>query len=494
MVFVATALFALLQAGLSAAAGILGAMLQQRIYISVALLLRAGLSALLVASLLLLNTVMSLTDPTVNINSRDTISILFTLLVGFFVVADGGIVLAADFLRPYQPSTFRIFLFGVGSLIAVAVFVWLILEALRRSEVRAVSLRAKPAPQRFRLRHLLRPLHFDAETVRHQIQVLRAQHKQLRSGFVLVVLSAPITIIMLGTPHWVYIDKNTFPFLLLPIAGAVLISLPICLRTLMIANTSFNRCPPGKPRQTGPFIMGLWWAVVRWCWPAHAISAVMRLGLVYGIAQFFHSSPVLYNIWSSTRDFPDILMPFYHQSYAGPWVPYPVVFPRPIQFVAAGVTLAMVGVGETFLLSALGLLSATLFRRRRIIELGVAWLLSLGLAWLSFGGLLALRSAIQYGGLTYSILDPWGAGVPADGYREVIRALESIEVALTVPFDGGVLATANILRITPFQIRLWYGLRAVFNVALGVGILAIFTALALRVTYHRFKRISADLL
>jgi hypothetical protein len=273
-------------------------------------------------------------------------------------------------------------------------------------------------------------------------------------------------------PIWIYMDDTQGAVLLVMAAFFYIVHLLICIRTLLIAIDSIAREQRANSWEilvvTGvdahSLVWGKWRAVVRHVWQYHLFTALPRVGLAYGIAQYLHVIPLNWSVsWSNLSNCPYGL-PLCYISHGGDPTH---LNPQLVTALLGVVVIVLYSLIEAGLVSALGLLVAlritrfSVFRvilglmiRAILVLLPVLLMIRFDLIWRLEHPILETYCRLREGCGRY---ERW---FNADDViarelatvRRIWRWVEDSSLLVASTFtDGGTLLSANLMR--PFDER-----------------------------------------
>jgi hypothetical protein len=298
---------------------------------------------------------------------------------------------------------------------------------------------------------------------------------------------ARYTLIALATifatlPLWITLTDDFPTYLLIPImiAAIYLVHWMVVGRTVIVAaHTVSHEQVPGAWDNlflTGldgrQIVMGKWWAVVWYMWPQHVMAALLKAGLVYGMAQFF--------------DAMNLSGCFKHVSHVFCYYSYPLYQGRlypgdpSVRMALLGLAI-LVGYGllETGLLSALGIMGSLLMRDHRHVGVAAAAIARIALVFIAIG---SWQFIDRYRWRIHAhILEPFMTTQPMRFTDSVGSAtLELINIGqltlFTLADDGGAVTTDLLRPYAPSS----HVLRRLISVICGLGMYAVLIALGLR--------------
>lgn len=299
-------------------------------------------------------------------------------------------------------------------------------------------------------------------------------------------------------PLFVYMTEDRFGILLILIAVIYFFHLCVSVRTLLLASNAIGREKQFENWEslvlTGidarRLILGKWWAVVKYVWKTHALSALLRLGLAYGVAQRLNSM-------GGTENCTGITAPFCYVSHNYPYSPVLLSNPLiPKVIIAGGLCLIFAMVELTFLV-ALGLFAALLVHRHNLMRsiVSLCFRATLIVCILSFlklplangnynndafhGALLTMLNqvyCIQNYGADNCKIQPDSSSVY---HYSFALALEYSKFVITPLADSGTLITADLMRPFPV-IGLFHILRDFYLSAISLLLFLAITWFCLR--------------
>jgi hypothetical protein len=216
----------------------------------------------------------------------------------------------------------------------------------------------------------------DSPISRNEIARLRRQAEwrnpwMTRASYMLIAFAS----IMASLPLWMTITDDFPTYLLLPLIAASVYAVHImtAARTLILAVHSVTQ--EQKPGAwDNLFLTGLdarlillskWYAVMSYVWLKHVLAALLKVGLVYGLVQFFD----VINLSGCMKHFGEVLCygsyPYYQvRMYPGD---------PPVRLVMLGaVMLVSYGLLEAGLLTALGIASSLITAKHHSVGFVIA--------------------------------------------------------------------------------------------------------------------------
>ena len=297
-------------------------------------------------------------------------------------------------------------------------------------------------------------------------------------------------------PLFVYMTEDRLGTLLVLVAVVYFFHLSVSVRTLLLASNAIGREKQSDNWEslvlTGVdarrLILGKWWAVIKYVWKTHALSALLRVGLAYGVAQRL-------NAVGSAGNCAGITAPFCYEShnYSPALLWNPLILKV---IVAGGVCLIFALVELTFLVS-LGQFAALLAQRHNLMRSIVALcfraaLIVLSLSFLKLplasgnyysdtfqGALVSMLGqvyCIQNFGVDYCKTQPASS---SSYYYDFALTLENSKFVITPLADSGTLITADLMRPVPV-IGLFHILRDLYLSTISLIIFFVFTWFCLR--------------
>lgn len=494
--------FGVLDAMLCTALGIFSAFLWRRAPFFWAIMLRGLVIVALVVAVdrvsLLIDDDQILTgmtggnyDYTTYQNLRDTLPLIRTTLLASFGLADGGVLISAYLMRPSTTAAPRIVGSVFSALSMIAVLAVTNLALLRLSAWMAVRRGALPAPYWFKRPHF--PVHrwVSLPLISHQLRRSRMYRRQ----WLPILALFGVALALCWIPRWVYIDQNTLHLLALSGITAFSAYVLVAMRTLNLAIHTLSDSEADlltlSDMSSRRQIISFWWVLTRRAAPLYLLSSVLLLGFAYGLVEYFNAMPNVYGVVKEDLGYA-LLRPFMYVSYGGCWgysphCPYHPVYPEWWQVLLAGIMLAGFGLLNAALTNAVGLLGRVYSTKPAVRMLIAAvlrvWVIVLGLAlWLPLiAGQVGMEDAVR--SRTYLTHLDW---------QELIffwyRIWESLQIAALTLVDGGALAVSNLLRPFAWANRIYYVIRAVFNVLLGMGLYMLLTGATLWLAQRRWDR------
>jgi len=413
-------------------------------------------------------------------NTANYLSTSYRLLKvsGALTIGDGGTLVLADLLRPIQH---HIHLLRCSGSVALGILLHLVglLLFLWAARILAVRMGAPaPVPVIPRLKAcFVRWTH--TPIIRFQMQLFRQnqrEHPWLRIGLLaLLVLALAVAWI----PRWQLIDCTRGGTLRIIIGAAYAAHFVVVLQTLFFAIHTLHRENQAESWDvlvlTGisarQLVFGKWWAVLRITWPYHAFTAIIKLGLVWGLVQYLYSLDITPPYTSTERFFAYISGHFAsagncNYPYRGP-VTY-LLDQSYLRSFRIGAILIGFSFLEAALSAAIGILSAVTIRKHTLFRLGTALFLRLTPILLAFVFLYSyttLKAPPSYNGYAQYWADTKN--------RHTNDLIDTLQVAASTQMDGGI-AALNLTNTYSYARNRQYAalfLGALSYVALIVGAL-----------------------
>ncbi|MDX1993732.1 MAG: hypothetical protein SF029_15190 [bacterium] len=286
-------------------------------------------------------------------------------------------------------------------------------------------------------------------------------------------------------PVAVYITDVTVGLLGVMAAVIIPIHLLVMLRTLALAIHVARRESSGHAWDTlvltgvsaRQIVVGKWWAVTRAMLPEYLLTALLTMGLAYGLAQYLHAD----NFLCIIVYFPDgLCYTSYRMSYGGfpPWEFLPYI-PALWKFASAFGFLLMMNLLSAALMTAIGQAAARLTSRQ---PKSVPYSISIGI----FVSLLIIVLTASW--MTDKVIREtdkawcvnWAFScptirrefTPSEAEIRIVAAdklwvIEILQFGLLTFIGNGALLAANTLR-PPF----WEGLRLLLRnlISFGIGV------------------------
>ncbi len=410
-------------------------------------------------------------------------------VVGLPLIGDGGTLVAANLLRPYEPSGFN-----TVRNVVVAIFSFMIYGAgiggmLRLVRIIAVKYGAVPPPKpsyAYLKSWLNNPIAHDQHRT-------FSQKGWLQNRWLQVIALAVFALLLLiaWLPRWyhpLYCDQAATLRLITGIVVAV--HGAVFLRTLLLATNAMRR--DAEENTWDPLVLtlidsrqlvlGKWWAVLRSVWMFYVAGAALKMGLLYGLAQYISDTPINPSAFTRLEEaFYYISANFISQGSFPPCGGYHnyhfAFYPTLKLLVQWGIILVVFSLLEAALLVAVGLLGALVIRRNAAFQLALA-------ITLRAAPIVCAIFIIQTCTPLIMTLPDWyevnGYGIPPAWDKIEPRnwslTLETTQIALSTQFDGGLVSvnlTGHYYNIYSHR-RQWLGL------SLGASLYLLLTFLALR--------------
>lgn len=395
---------------------------------------------------------------------------------GLISALDGGMMMAADLLRPVEPSayhTIRTLGFAAVTGTFVLFLTGIIIRLAQLQYARLGAHRPPPLSIRQRIRQ------WWAHWQRNPIfccQQRPAPHPWRRVALLAAFAAA---LAFSWSTRWFPMRHPDVPRLWVLAGFAAAVHTLGILYTLTIATHEMRRESIGQTawdvlvitsQGARQIVLGHWWAAFRATWTYHALAAALKLGFIYALVQYSSATPIILPLSNLERLFGHISYNFIGAAWLSD---LPPLFDR--STLCAGGLLLLLGLAEAALSSALGVLSALVIPRRSMGQMALAVSLR---ALPVLGGLLFVwfyskpihtyfSSSENTPRMTYEIVT-WEGG-------NMTRIRDTARIAASTLADGG-LATVNLYRHwTPFSL-----LRKSAGLALGVILYALLTWLSLR--------------
>lgn len=247
--------------------------------------------------------------------------------------------------------------------------------------------------------------------------------------------------------------------------GAHLFFIVVCVRTAALASYSLNREFKSQNWDlltlsgigTWRILWSKWWAVMRYVWLEHVISALPRLAFWAMLVTTGYKFFLLDIDNGLCFRFPSLLGPYCTRSFSM----YGDL--SPLQVAASIVILCLFAFAEAGLITAIGLATAAFFRNKTRIEVLLTlvfrvMLMASTIVIILFGANV-IRSGLWGGqshagaiATTGSFCDQGMHGIPADQcetvgqQRMALRVLETLQTGVFNLVDNGSLLQVNLLR------------------------------------------------
>ncbi|MEP7289463.1 MAG: hypothetical protein ABI947_27250 [Chloroflexota bacterium] len=262
----------------------------------------------------------------------------------------------------------------------------------------------------------------------------------------------------------------------LMIVATYTVQLNVALRTLTLASHTIARETQSDSWDslvlTGldarQIVLSKWWTVLRCVWKDHLAAALLKIGLVYGLLQYFtFVTPV-----SCYSHLGGVLCD--RQNYGYTQI-YPYYSPA-IALITVILILVVFGLAEAGLLAALGICTCMYAKKQRII--GLAWAVVtrgiLALAVIAFWVVLAMQLQSMAVRLRYNAnatavwqLKPF----------ERMHIIESAQVTLFPLADGGTTIVTNLVR---WNSDVNHVVERFINIGVVLGLYGLLTRICLR--------------
>lgn len=420
---------------------------------------------------------------------RDELPLLEASSVGWMGLADGGLLASTNILRPYVPSRFNVMRGIWSAALGASLYVISIYGMLWLARQQAVQ-HGAAWPPKSKWRGGL-PKFFQNPLIRFYWRYLRRNRSIWSSALLLCVVFAALLYIG-QAPRLSYMDYAKARRVFTLFAATYALNFLIGLRTLFIAANSFKKIEYSgiwelliiadlNPKR---LIIGQWWAIFRYVLPYHLMGAFVRLGSAYAMTQFLHSYRPGYPVkYSLPQWFDRLGSPFYYISY-NDMSNFFTYYPSLELIVRAGAVLVLFGLFEAALLTAFGLCSGFVIRKSTPLHFVFSVLLR-SFPILIFALFLKQTSHQNWGYLS----EGWGCCgtqapnrfVTADEAANRLKALETEQILATTQIDGGVMFSANLMRVPHLQ-RDFFMARHLFIMVTGLMLYFLMTILALRLT------------
>lgn len=491
---VITSCFGLLDAGLTVALGLVSALAAQRRHISprflsilvFALYVPFVLSVVVEADNYALQRFPVSQNPLAvargNVRSIQEAAIVSTVASGWVSLADQGVLISANLLRLYKASDFNTLRNLARASIGIGFYLGIIACCLGLAQQLAINLGAPCPPVLLNTRKCLRKYVSENPVVHAQVEALdRYYHqRQWSQAFWAGLFTLALAVAYL--PRW-WNQIGVDPLDLLPwIAGVVFAAqAAVGLRTLICAaaSLSLDAAMPGLDEfeaEARQVMIGRWWAVVHVRWKSHTLVALLRLGLIMGLAQYFWGA-TLFPPFKGT----DRLIMYLASNFGGSGPGY---LPEPYwgtwNIVRAAGLLFVFSLADVSLCAAVGLLGGLIVRQRSVFQVGVAALLRMVPPLL--GIIFLLSSLTPYEKLDKAFMGATLEDPFVNETRHSLRLLNSLQVAVSTQVDGGV-AVVNLMHPEGLPYYGYYGdyytARQLFSLGAGLGLYGLLTYLVL---------------
>ncbi len=285
---------------------------------------------------------------------------------------------------------------------------------------------------------------------------LLQKHTQKRWNHMRLLLFA-LALVVAVTPLWLYMDMNQTPTLVVMAVVIYLAHIVVGMRTMLLAINAVAREQRAGTWDTliltgidaRQIVWGKWWAVVRCVWKDHALMALPRVGLAFGLAQYLNFSVMDTRIWGTV---------FTYYSCGG-YVACSAINPQGVTTATGALVIMLFGIVEAGLVAAVGLLIALLATQATIAQfptgvairamLVIAAIMIVRVGHIKLGPLLEFHCSISP-----SCVIPEDGTLLNETSRDELnivaytfeRFKETAQIALSPLIDSGTLLTANIMR------------------------------------------------
>lgn len=486
-------IYGVFEAFFAAGIGILGGMLGQRLSGSITVLIR-----IVVLSLFLLLTFYAETRiadlyaksqsyDTIyldRLDSYDTAGVLKSLTMAVLVPADGGLVLLANLMKPYQPYLYNFVAVAVTAVTSFLIYGGLIYAGYLLALY--LALHEGAFRPRFFIPRIKLSLLINDGLVNAQINAFRRRQScssirhQWMNAVLFLVLGGIASI-----PLWIYPNEAEIHWLILMIVVTGAVHLWTVVTTLSFSLNSIVRERIELTWDTllvtglsnREIVISKWWGIFKAVYMRHLWAGMLKLGLAYAVALYIF-------VLGDLNDLGVLRQSFFYVSYN----PGPcdaacrlLGYPETGKVTLALAAIFLFSVADAALSSALGIWSGLLIHRNGLASFIFALFFRTIPLVMGFAFFFLTAEKVLFA-ILYQPRPSLGTG---DLYS-LMRAVESAQVVAVSMIDSGVLASANLLRSS---MRVYYILHALVNICLGVGIYGLYTVLAL---WHSQKLVRRD--
>jgi hypothetical protein len=412
--------------------------------------------------LIQLNNKLVMSDSYFNrLNRQEEAWLLQTMITGAAVLAEGGLLAAANMLRPYEPSGFHMLQTACSIMLGCVLLAAVAVLHLKRYP-------SDPAKRISLLAVLQQTLHL--RILRHSLR-RPSTRAGMTFGLLVMVVAAQI-------PLLIYVDTTRISLLVFLVALALTAQVAVTIYSFQTANHYLK----GNSRATfdllrlttidrGRLLFTLWWTILRQTWLMYLMLALIRQGAAYGVMQYLNAMPFAYDIPDIGRAFSYIS----YNNYVGLNPQYPALHPHPAQMILATINIGILTLTEMGMVTAVGLMVNLLASRIRVPALLVR-LLPVVLC-LCFMLLTAAVNDLLLRN-TFNAWERRNGEIISYESRQWLRILEHFQVTASTLIDGGIMAGANLLR--PKYLRVYYVVDTLLSFGWGVMVNLLITVAALR--------------
>lgn len=277
--------------------------------------------------------------------------------------------------------------------------------------------------------------------------------KRIRYALFLLAMAVSLT------PLWLYLDTNQTGLLLVMVAVIYLAHVMVEMRTMLLAIHSITR-----EQRAGTWdlliltgidarriVWGKWWGVVRHVWKDHALMALPRVGLAFGIAQYLLRFPPA----SMYQPFP-WGTPF---AYVSCLPNCSNINPQLTTTLIGALLILIFSAVEAGLMGAIGIALACCSRHYHVLQVLAGTAVRIVITVVAILVIEVGRVNWQHLLVIHCSLSPscaWhGAGIPSDeaSYyelnsirRTVLRIKDTAQLSVSPLTDAGTSLSANVMR------------------------------------------------
>lgn len=326
---------------------------------------------------------------------------------------------------------------------------------------------------------------------------LRALRQQRSPGRIrLAILLYAVALFIAALPFVIYMGLGQGTLFKLIATTVVLGYGAVSLHPIILTVQAVTREKHAGTGDAQEFIIGKWWSVLSCVWPEYIIAALLKVGVAYGLAEYFY---ITNDLHCSQMFGPTLCRSTMLWGQFAPYQAFPLNTPPFYSFIAALIFLLIFSLLDAVTMIALAL-SATILTRHRLLP-GIALSLVLrGLpcimilvVWSTINQIMptpdvwisnfAYADAKTVFAFPFQTEQLWDDNNVAGALHDYLAAhdwqaiLETAQISITPLADSGVTLATDTMR--PASSHLHF-IERLLSVGIGFGLYVAFLWLSLR--------------